>query len=279
MFAVWRRRLPPGSSRASRRRVLPERVNRLTPAGDAEKPQKQAIKRSPAAIRTGSGNMARPCMLRRPPAQARRQPQRRAHRERVAKMRGSRWHAAASIENPKVVAPPRIRESALAPGAERDGGGDAGSAEPMAEQESRGDRDRDALQRRQSGVIVSSRAKNAGDSALTSTCAGRPSASQVRACAVGSGVAGGKGAVLEQHPHDRLAEHDQPSVAGNASPTASSRPRDSACATAARSRRAPRVSFPESAPCPWRRRQCRAAVRAGGWRNRATIPPTARTMR
>ena len=60
-----------------------------------------------------------------------------------------------------------------------------------------------------SGVVVSPRAKKAGDSALTSTWAGRPSASNASACAVTAVSLSGKRAVLEQRPHDRFAQHDQ----------------------------------------------------------------------
>ena len=60
-----------------------------------------------------------------------------------------------------------------------------------------------------SGVRVSSRAKNAGASALNSTWRAGQRKPHQRARGRG-GVGRGERAMLEQHPHDRLGEHEQP---------------------------------------------------------------------
>ena len=125
-------------------------------------------------------------------------------------------------------------------------------------------------------MIVSSRAKNAGDSAFTSTCAGSASVSHISARAVAAVSSAGEGAVLEQQPHDRLAQHDQAErcrqrQADREFEAARFRMRDRRRGSSPRTARV----IPGSAPCPWRRRRYRAAVRPGGWRNRATIPPRA----
>ena len=92
-----------------------------------------------------------------------------------------------------------------------------------------------------SGVIVSSRAKNAGDSAFTSTCAGSASVSHISARAVAAVSSAVKAPCSNSSRTIGSLSTISPSVAGSASPTASSRPRDSACATAARSAAAHRA--------------------------------------
>ena len=181
------RRLPRKAVSAQVRRValLPDRADRLAPADDAEKRQKQAVNRDPAAIRTSESTIARNRASRRPAARAAAPATSDAPiasapkdpRQPLARRR-HRWKSRMSSH------PCRSAAKRAAPGAERDGGGDRRWRRTVAEHEGGDDRHQRCRERRHSGVNVSSRAKNAGDSALTSTCAGRPSASQLSACAV-----------------------------------------------------------------------------------------------
>ena len=169
----------------------------------------------------------------------------------------------------------------VAPCPERDRGGDAAGAEEVTEQRRRArPRPQSPSASRTAASSCLSRAKKAGDSALISTCAGRPSASQHQRMRGRRGIGSGERAVLEQQPHDRLAA----ARSIRASPAAPAPPRVRAHAIAHaqrhRDRRCRRrASVPAPARCPWRRRRCRAATRSGGWRNRATTPPKASSRR
>ena len=70
-----------------------------------------------------------------------------------------------------------------------------------------------------------------------------------------------------------------PSAAGSARPSANSRPRDSHARCDRAIVAAHRARQPAPAPCRWRRRRCRAAIRSGGWQNRATTPRPATPTR
>ena len=148
-------------------------------------------------------------------------------------MRGSRRRAALSSEKSEGHAAVPDQGKGVAPGAAGDAGRDAAGAEKMAEQHGEHDGDDDAFQRRSSGAIVSSRAKKAGDSAFTSTCAGRPSASQISACEVAWVSAEVNAPCSNNSRTIGSLSAINPSVAGSASPTASSSARDSRCAIAA----------------------------------------------
>ena len=167
-------------------------------------------------------------------------------------MRGSRRRASASIENPNVCRAAADQAERHAPRAKRNRGGDAVGAVPMA----RAGRpaaiaSTTPFSVATSGVIVSSRAKNAGDSAFTSTWAGSASVSHISARGRRRGVISGEGAVLEQQPHDRLAEHDQPErcrqrQANREFEAARFRMRNGGAIRTP----APRASIPGSAPVP-----------------------------
>ena len=88
-------------------------------------------------------------------------------------------------------------------------GGDAGRAGHLAEDDSQHDRDRHPFSVANSGVSVSWRAKNAGDSALTRTCAGRPSASHISVCAVAALSDAVNAPCSNSIRTIGLAEHDQ----------------------------------------------------------------------
>ena len=179
-------------------------------------------------------------------------------------MRGRRRRAVGVDRKPERCRALRGSGQRAAPGPERDGGGDAARRRTMAEQDGRAIATASPFSVATSGVSVSSRAKNAGDSAFTSTCAGSAERQPHQRARGGRGVGGGERAVFEQQPHDRLAEHDQAERRRQRQPDASSSPRDCACAIAPRSLAAHAARhLRESAPCPWRRRRCRAAVRSG----------------
>ena len=195
-------------------------------------------------------------------------------------MRGSRRRAAASIEKPNVSAPLRIRVSAVL---------QAPSAMPAAmppapkkwpSRNASGDRDHEALERREQRRQRVLARKERRRQRLDQHMRGQAERQPHQRLRGGRGIGCGEGAVLEQHPHDRLAQHDQAERRRQRQPDRKFERRAIRHARShAYRRRAPRASFRESAPCPWRRRRCRAAVRSGGWRNRATIPPTAMTTR
>ena len=131
---------------------------------------------------------------------------------------------------------------------------------------------------RAAATIVSSRAKKAGDMRLCQHMRGQAEREPDQRLRGRGGVGRREGAMLEQQPHDRLAQHDQAERRGQRQPDrklerARFRMRDDGLCR----RPAARASARGSAPFPSRRRRCRAAARSGDWRNRATIPPTART--
>ena len=83
-----------------------------------------------------------------------------------------------------------------------------------------------------SGVVVFSRAKNAGASDLNSTCAGSPSESHISARAVAAVSAAVNAPCSNSIRTIGSLSTSSPSVAGSASPAASSSARDFACAIA-----------------------------------------------
>ncbi len=262
---------------------MSDRADRIGPADDAEPGQQQAVNRNSRRQSTAPGQRPARCHGHRRPAPA--QTCAASHStppiaSAASTMRGSRRRAAASIENPNSTAPCRIKVTALlhAPARcrrrcrrrHRHGRAPApGRSRPQIPSTSP-----------ISGVNVSSRAKKDGDSALTSTWAGRASASHISACAVAAVSAAVKAPcsnsirTMGSREHDQSQRRRQCQADGKfeRARLRHARPR---CGR----RRAPRASVPAPARHPWRRRQCRAAIRSGGWRNTATIPPPAMTTR
>ena len=146
-----------------------------------------------------------------------------AHRQRRHEMRGSRRRAAASIDKSERRRTAPDQGQRTAPCADMRCRRDAGRARYLAEDDCQHDRDRHPFKRRQAaGRAYRWRAKNAGDSDLTRTCAGRPSASHSNVCAV---------AKLSDAVNTPCSNNSRtmgspsttnPSVAGKARPTASS---------------------------------------------------------
>ena len=199
----------------------------------------------------------------------------------AATMRGRRCRAAASIEKPNVAAPARSSDSALLQAPSVMAAAMPSGAEQMAEQEGARGREHKCPSAPRPAASWCSRArKTPATSALNSTCAGRPSASHISSARGRGRIGCGERAMLEQHLHDRLAEHEQPERRRQRQPD---RKFERRATRHARSpcdpRRARRATVPAPAPCPWRRRPGRAAIRSGGWRNTAMTPRKATRRR
>ena len=156
----------------------------------------------------------------------------RPSRARPPRCAAMRCRAMGSIEKPNVARPRRINTSAplQAPSA-------IAAAMPRTSNNRPSTIARTIVTARplrvaHNGVRVSPRAKNAGDRALINTWAGRPSASHISACAVPAVSLAAKAPCSNNSRTTGSLNAINPSVAGRASPIASSRPRDSACVVA-----------------------------------------------
>ncbi len=181
-------------------------------------------------IRPRSGHQQGDSVTMRPseePVEGRRENCAAGHGEGAHRSRRARSAAAAAaprvIENAKLAAPHRISDSALLQAPQRDGGRDAAGAEQPAEQERRDDRRRpspSASHTSASGVLMREQRRR---QRFDQHMAGQAKRQPHSACAVASRVGGVNSAVLEQDAARSAAlSAINPSVAGSASPTASS---------------------------------------------------------
>ena len=196
-------------------------------------------------------------------------------------MRGSRRRAAASIEKPKRRRAAPDQRQRAAPGAERDAGGDAAGAEHTAEHEAP-QRSRPRIP--SASPIAASAYPRAQRTPATAPSpaharAGRAPAS-ISACAVPSVSAAVNRPCSNSIRTIGSLSTISPERRRQRQPDREFQPARFRMRHRMRGRRrAARGSVPAPARCPSRRRRCRAAVRSGDWRNRATTPPTATTRR